>query len=114
MSRRGWAPVRHRGPDKLYGEAPRLALGEVPGPGQPADGVGEGLPQRAGFDLQLVAGLGVIAAGVAVDDPDALGAPGQPRPQPPLRQVCRPAEGGKEPGREGSEPDAAAGEVAER
>jgi hypothetical protein len=63
-------------PDELYGEVARLAWGEVPGLGEPVDGVSEGLAQGTGFGLQLVAGLGVIAPGVAVDDPDALGAPG--------------------------------------
>src|SRR5262249_8124228 len=67
--------------DELLGEAARLAWGEVPGLPQPMDCVGKGLTQDAGLNLQFVAGLGVIAAGIAVDDPDALGAPGQSRPQ---------------------------------
>src|SRR6266487_2972080 len=106
-----YAPLR---PDERLGEVARLAWGEVPGLGQPVDCVGEGLPQGAGLEPQLVAGLGVIAPGIAVDDPDALGTPGQPCPHPTLHEVCRPAEGGKKPRREGHEPDAPAGEVAER
>jgi hypothetical protein len=69
------------GTDELAGEAARLAWGEVPGLDQPMDCVGKGLTQEAGLKLQLVAGLGVIATGIAVDDPDALGAPGQSCPQ---------------------------------
>src|SRR5499427_4859858 len=74
-----------------------FARGEVPGLGQPVDCVGEGLRQGAGPQLQLVAGPGVVAAGVAVEDPDALAAPGQPRPESALCDVCRPAESGEKP-----------------
>src|SRR5215475_8037659 len=81
----GAAPVPKTG--GLLGEAARLARGEAPGLGQPADRVGEGLPQGAGLDVQLVAGLGVVAMGIAVHDPDAFGTPGQSRPQPTLHEV---------------------------
>src|SRR5215469_3106707 len=94
------------GTDELLGEAARLAWGEVPGLDQPMDCVGKGLTQEAGLKLQLVAGLGVIATGIAVDDPDALGAPGQSRPQSPLHEVCRPAEGGKKRRRDRHKQDA--------
>src|SRR5215510_11455140 len=99
---------------ELLGEAARLAWGEVPGLDQPADRVGEGLPQGARLELQLVAGLRVVATGIAVHDPDAFCTPGQSRPQPALHEVCRASERGEKPGRERYETDTAAAEVAQR
>src|SRR5262245_18763525 len=95
-------------------EAARFARREMPALDQPMDRVSEGLLQRAGLQLQLVPGLRVVAAGVAVEDPDALATPGQSRSKSALCHVCRPAERREKPRREGEEPDATSAEVAER
>ena len=92
----------------------RLAWGEVSDLDQPADGVGEGVPKWAGLERELAPRLGVVASGGAVHDPDPLGVPRQPRPDPALDDVGRAAEPGQEPRREGREADATTGEVGER
>jgi hypothetical protein len=97
----------------LSSDTARLTWGEVPSLDQPPDGVDEGLPQRARLQLQLVAGLGVIAVGIAVENPDTLGAPGQSRLQQALRDVCRPAEPGHKPCRERQEREATTTQIAE-
>src|SRR5215468_1089301 len=107
------APTRFRttpGSVRLR-EAAGFAGGDVPDLGHPTDCVSECLPQRARLDLQLFPGLRVVATGIAVDGPHALAAPGQARLEPALRDVCRPAEPGKKPGREGGKSDAPAAEL---